>query len=128
MNAAGEVIGVNTAIRSGFAEGIGYAISIDHARPIIDQLLEGVVQAKAYLGVRVTSVEDFIAARETPDESDDLGPGGGLGDLGPETVEPGPDPDDGLPDIDMPPEVTYGALGRGRRARPCRRTDGHRAR
>ena len=110
VNAAGEVIGVNTAIRSGFAEGIGYAISIDHARPIIDQLLEGVVQAKAYLGVRVTSVEDFIAARETPDESDDLGPGGGLGDLGPETVEPGPDPDDGLPDIDMPPEVTYGAL------------------
>ena len=110
VNAAGEVIGVNTAIRSGFAEGIGYAISIDHARPIIDQLLEGVVQAKAYLGVRVTSVEDFIAARETPDESDDPGPGGGLGDSGPETVEPGPDPDDELPDIDMPPEVTYGAL------------------
>ena len=110
VNAAGEVIGVNTAIRSGFAEGIGYAISIDHARPIIDQLLEGVVQARAYLGVRVTSVEDFIAARETPDESDDPGPGGGLGDIGPETVEPGPDPDDELPDIDMPPEVTYGAL------------------
>ena len=110
VNAAGEVIGVNTAIRSGFAEGIGYAISIDHARPIIDQLLEGVVQAKAYLGVRVTSVEDFIAARETPDESDDPGPGGGLGDIGPETVEPGPDPDDELPDIEMPPEVTYGAL------------------
>ena len=110
VNAAGEVIGVNTAIRSGFAEGIGYAISIDHARPIIDQLLEGVVQAKAYLGVRVTSVEDFIAARETPDESDDPGPGGGLGDSGPETVEPGPDPDDELPDIDMPPEVTYGVL------------------
>ena len=110
VNAAGEVIGVNTAIRGGFAEGIGYAISIDNARPIIDQLLEGVVQAKAYLGVRVTSVEDFIAARETPDESDDPGPGGGLGDSGPETVEPGPDPDDELPDIDMPPEVTYGAL------------------
>ena len=110
VNAAGEVIGVNTAIRSGFAEGIGYAISIDNARPIIDQLLEGVVQAKAYLGVRVTSVEDFIAARETPDEADDLGPGGGLGDIGPETVEPGPDPDDELAGIDMPPEVTYGAL------------------
>ena len=109
VNAAGEVIGVNTAIRSGFAEGIGYAISIDHARPIIDQLLEGVVQARAYLGVRITSVEDFIAANQAPDdESDD--PGGELGDGGPETVEPGPEPDDPFAGIELLPEVTFGAL------------------
>ena len=108
VNAAGEVIGVNTAIRAGFAEGIGYAISIDHARPIIDQLLEGVVQAKAYLGVRITSVEDFIAANEAPEEPDD--PGGELGDGGPETVEPGPDPDDEFAGIELLPQVTFGAL------------------
>ena len=116
VNAAGEVIGVNTAIQAasssirGIAEGIGYAISIDHARPIIDQLLEGVVQAKAYLGVRIVSVEDFIGSRvpEEPDEPDD--PGGELGDGGPETVEPGPDPDDEFAGIELLPQVTFGAL------------------
>jgi len=113
VNAAGEVIGVNTAIQAasssirGIAEGIGYAISIDHARPIIDQLLEGVVQAKAYLGVRIVSVEDFIASG-APDESDD--PVDGLGDGGPETVEPGPDPDDEFAGIELLPELTFGAL------------------
>ena len=61
VNAAGEVIGVNTAIQAnamlsrGIVEGIGYAISIDHVRPIIDGMLEGVVQARAFLGVRITS-------------------------------------------------------------------------
>ncbi len=114
VNAAGEVIGVNTAIQAssstlrGIAEGIGYAISIDHARPIIDQLLEGVVQAKAYLGVRIISVEDFIASNRAPEEPDD--PGGSLRDSGPETVEPGPDPDDELADVAVAAEVTYGAL------------------
>ena len=113
VNAAGEVIGVNTAIQAasssirGIAEGIGYAISIDHARPIIDQLLEGVVQAKAYLGVRIVSVEDFIASG-APDESDD--PEDGLGDGGPETVEPGPDPDDEFAGIELLPQLTFGAL------------------
>lgn len=116
VNAAGEVIGVNTAIPAlsstsrGIAEGIGYAISIDHARPIIDQLLEGVVQAKAYLGVRVTSVEEFIAANEAPEQAPEDDPGGGLGDGGPETVEPGPDPDDPFSGIELLPEVTSGAL------------------
>ena len=57
VNAAGEVIGVNTAIAAGFVEGIGYAISIDHARPIIDRLLEGVVQGIAFLGISMVPVE-----------------------------------------------------------------------
>ncbi|WP_423916750.1 S1C family serine protease [Candidatus Poriferisodalis sp.] len=115
VNAAGEVIGVNTAIARrlsagiGLAEGIGYAISIDHARPIIDLLLEGVVQAKAYLGVRIVSVEDWIN-RDDPPDADDTEPDGGIGDLGPVTVEPGPDPDDELADIEVAPQVTYGAL------------------
>lgn len=108
VNAAGEVIGVNTAIRSGFAEGIGYAISIDHARPIIDQLLDGVVQARAYLGVRIVSVEDVIDRNGSDEATPE--PGGGIGDDGPETVEPGPDPDDELSDVEVPPQVISGAL------------------
>ena len=98
VNAAGEVIGVNTAIAGGFVEGIGYAISIDHARPVIEQLLEGVVQAKAYLGVSIISVEDWIARQESAE--DDTPP--------PATVEPGAEaPAD---EIELPPGVTYGAL------------------
>lgn len=109
VNAAGEVIGVNTAIRGGFAEGIGYAISIDHARPIIDQLLEGVVQAKAYLGVRIASVGELLASLEQA-EAEEQDPLDELGDSRPETVEPGSDTgEDELEGIDLPPEVTSGA-------------------
>ena len=102
VNAAGEVIGVNTAIAGGFVEGIGYAISIDHARPVIEQLLEGVVQAKAYLGVSIMSVEDWIAQQELSE--DDVPP--------PQTVEPGTEEPDDQPavEIELPPGVTYGAL------------------
>ncbi|WP_420443071.1 S1C family serine protease [Candidatus Poriferisodalis sp.] len=108
VNAAGEVIGVNTAIAGGRVEGIGFAISIDHARPIIDLLLEGVVKAKAYLGVRIISVEDFLADNSDDPVTDD--PLEGLGDSGPETVEPGPDPADELADIEVPAGITQGAL------------------
>ena len=113
VNAAGEVIGVNTAIAGGFVEGIGYAISIDHARPVIEQLLEGVVQAKAFLGVSIISVEDWIARQESSDDEDDDA-------VPPPTVEPGSedpadDPadepaDDPADEIEPPPEVTYGAF------------------
>ena len=114
VNAAGEVIGVNTAIQAyssgvrGLVEGIGYAISIDHARPIIDGLLEGVVQAKAYLGVRVASVGNLLADRERA-EAEERNPTGGLRGGGPETVEPGSGTADGLEDIFVPPEITSGA-------------------
>ena len=102
VNAAGEVIGVNTAIAGGFVEGIGYAISIDHARPVIEQLLEGVVQAKAFLGVSIISVEDWIARSEAQDDESDAPP--------PETVEPGDEDDDPVEEVELPPKVTYGAF------------------
>ena len=38
LNARGEVIGINTAIRAG-AEGIGFAIPIDHAKAIKERLI-----------------------------------------------------------------------------------------
>lgn len=109
VNAAGEVIGVNTAIRGGFAEGIGYAISIDHARSIIDGLLEGVVQAKAFLGVSVSSVEDVLAAREQA-EAEKQDPLEELGDGRPETVEPGSDTSAELDEVEVPPALTTGAI------------------
>ncbi|WP_419916683.1 S1C family serine protease [Candidatus Poriferisodalis sp.] len=106
VNAAGEVIGINTAIAGGFVEGIGYAVSIDHARPVIDQLLEGIVQARAFFGVSLVSVDTLVEWQESqgyPDLED-------LGDAGPETVEPGQDTDDAPPDVQLPPGVTSGAV------------------
>lgn len=60
VNAAGEVIGVNTAAALGLADGIGYAISIDHAKPPIDAMLDGRVIPRALLGVSVVPVELII--------------------------------------------------------------------
>ncbi len=56
VNATGEVIGVNTAI-AGNAEGIGFAISIDHARPVIETLQTGEVPKRPLLGVNIIDVE-----------------------------------------------------------------------
>jgi serine protease Do len=56
VNANGEVIGVNTAI-AGNAEGIGFAISIDHARPVIKTLQTGEVPKRPLLGVNIIGVE-----------------------------------------------------------------------
>ena len=56
VNANGEVIGVNTAI-AGNAEGIGFAISIDHARPVIETLQTGEVPKRPLLGVNIIGVE-----------------------------------------------------------------------
>ena len=55
VNSAGEVIGINTAI-AGNAEGIGFAIAIDHAVPVIESLAEGVVPVRPLLGVSVVDV------------------------------------------------------------------------
>ena len=55
VNAKGEVIGVNTAI-AGNAEGI-FAISIDHARPVIETLQTGEVPKRPLLGVNIIDVE-----------------------------------------------------------------------
>ena len=56
VNANGEVIGVNTAI-AGNADGIGFAISIDHARPVIETLQTGEVPKRPLLGVNIIGVE-----------------------------------------------------------------------
>ena len=76
VNAAGEVIGINTAIAGGGGgRGIGYAVSIDHARPVIDQLLEGIVQARAFFGVSLVSVDTLIEWQANPRSSRSRGSG-----------------------------------------------------
>ncbi len=57
LDMAGEVVGINTAV-AGEAQNIGFAISIDHAKSMIDQLRNGQVPAHALLGVATEPSED----------------------------------------------------------------------
>jgi len=58
----GQVVGINT-LGSLQAQGIGFAISIDGAKPIIDQLRQGGTVTRAYLGIGGLSVTPPIAAQ-----------------------------------------------------------------
>ncbi len=61
MNAAGEVIGINTAIANpSTAQNVGFAISIDSARPIIEELRAGRTVRTPYLGVYMERVTPAI--------------------------------------------------------------------
>jgi S1-C subfamily serine protease len=58
----GRVVGINTAIALG-AQNIGFAISIDLAKPIIDELIADGQVARGYLGVTSTDVTPARAAQ-----------------------------------------------------------------
>jgi serine protease Do len=59
VNAAGEVIGINASIisRSGGSEGLGFAIPIDRALKIVDDLLQYGEIRRAFVGIEVEPVE-----------------------------------------------------------------------
>jgi S1-C subfamily serine protease len=64
VNGAGEVIGINTAILSGGGggnDGIGFAIPIETARAIADQLIEHGEVRHAFLGITGADVEPDVA-------------------------------------------------------------------
>ncbi len=78
VNAAGEVVGINTAIASpDQTQNVGFAISIDNAKRIIDELAEGVTPEAGYLGVRArssnTSEGAIIASVESGSPADKAG-------------------------------------------------------
>lgn len=58
LNLNGEVIGINTAIssRSGGYEGVGFAVPINMARWVTDQLMATGAVSRAYLGIAMTPV------------------------------------------------------------------------
>ncbi len=56
VDSSGAVIGVNTAI-STTGSGIGFAIPIDIARPILEQALAGVPLSRPWIGVRYTALD-----------------------------------------------------------------------
>jgi S1-C subfamily serine protease len=60
VDSSGAVIGINTAI-STEGSGIGFAIPIDIARPILEQALAGATLSRPWIGVRYTSLDLRIA-------------------------------------------------------------------
>ncbi|MXX67887.1 MAG: PDZ domain-containing protein [Gemmatimonadales bacterium] len=64
VNAAGEVIGINTAIlsTSGNYQGYGFAVPIELAREVVDDLIEFGEVRRALIGVSITDVNAADAA------------------------------------------------------------------
>ncbi len=60
LNARGEVIGMNTAIISG-AQGLGFAIPINKARQIAEQLATSGQAQHAYLGIEMVTLTPEVA-------------------------------------------------------------------
>ncbi|HZV81406.1 MAG TPA: DegQ family serine endoprotease [Geobacteraceae bacterium] len=61
LNVYGEVIGINTAIVAA-GQGIGFAIPVNMAKKIVDQLVKKGSVTRAWLGVAIQPVTEEIAA------------------------------------------------------------------
>ncbi len=62
VNIRGEVIGITTAVIRGMAEGVGLAISIDLAKPIVAELMEKGQVERGFLGANRADVTPALAA------------------------------------------------------------------
>ena len=63
LDAAGNVIGINTAIAAN-SNGIGFAIPINIARPIMQQALAGQKLARPYIGIRYEAIDLQLATTD----------------------------------------------------------------
>lgn len=73
LNMKGEVIGINSSkIGGSTVEGMGYAIPISAAKPIIEDLLDKAdrevvaEEERGYLGVTVTNARDYLQSNDVP--------------------------------------------------------------
>ncbi len=67
INSNGEVIGINTLVRSGPGAGLGFAIPINLAKNVSDQLLKNGEVIHPYLGVQLVSLNPKIAKEHNDD-------------------------------------------------------------
>ena len=67
INSSGEVIGINTLVRSGPGAGLGFAIPINLAKHVSDQLLKNGEVIHPYLGVQLISLNPKIAKEHNQD-------------------------------------------------------------
>ena len=62
VNSNGEVIGINSVkLASGSVEGMGFAITINEAKPIIEQLLNQGHVSRPYMGIGVQEITEVLA-------------------------------------------------------------------
>jgi serine protease Do len=62
VDTAGQIIGITTAAILGNAQGVGFAISSDTAKPIIQELIDNGKVERAFLGVSVVEITPSLAA------------------------------------------------------------------
>lgn len=62
VNMRGQVVGITTAVIRGNAEGIGLAISIDSAKPVIDELINNGEVDRGFLGISIAPLNSSFAA------------------------------------------------------------------
>ncbi len=67
INAGGEVIGINTLVRSGPGAGLGFAIPINLARKVAGQLAEGGKVIHPYLGLQLVPLTARVAKENNRD-------------------------------------------------------------
>jgi len=67
INSNGEVIGINTLVRSGPGAGLGFAIPINLAKSVSNQLLNNGEVIHPYLGVQLISLNPRIAKEHNQD-------------------------------------------------------------
>lgn len=64
VDRAGRLVGINTAAATpGAAENLGFAIAVDGALPIIEEILDQEPEERAWLGVLLDSVDAGVAAQ-----------------------------------------------------------------
>ena len=80
VDAAGNVVGINTAVATN-ANGIGFAIPIDIARPIMEQAVRGEELARPWIGIRFESIDLQLREQlDLPVEDGALVGAGGTGE------------------------------------------------
>ena len=67
INSNGEVIGINTLVRSGPGAGLGFAIPINLASKVTNQLLENGEVVHPYLGAQLVLLNERIAKEHNED-------------------------------------------------------------
>ena len=67
INAAGEVVGINTLVRSGPGAGLGFAIPINLAKGVAAQLGKGAAVVHPYLGLQLVPLNARLARDNNSD-------------------------------------------------------------